>query len=148
MKTNIFLLILLLFFATQAVVAQWYDPEKVNKKAQFVYSGAIDQLRDGQMESGKKLLHAALKLDPRFVDAWLSLAGACGQMKQYDSAVMYYEKSFSLDSVYTADMKLSYSINLAGMGRFEDAGKAVQQFLALPRLDPRSVKAGEYRLRC
>lgn len=148
MKSRFIAPLLLALLITKAGYSQWYDPEKVNKKAQFIYSGAIDQLRDGQMEGGKKLLHAALKLDPRFVDAWLSLAGACGQMKQYDSAVVYYEKSFSLDSVYTADMKLAYSINLAGMGHFEAAGKAVQQFLALPRLDPRSIKAGEYRLRC
>ncbi|MCU0394315.1 MAG: tetratricopeptide repeat protein, partial [Chitinophagaceae bacterium] len=141
------LVFLLALTSTCTVFGQWYDPEKVNKKAQFVYSGAIDQLRDGQMESGKKLLHQALKMDPRFVDAWLSLGGACGQMKQYDSAILYYEKAFALDSVYSADMRLSYSINLAGAGRWADARRAVQQFLALPRLDPRSIKAGEYRLR-
>ncbi len=126
--------------------AQWYNPEKVNKKAQFIYSGALDQLRDGQMKTGKQLLFQALKIEPRFVDAWLSLGGACGQMKQYDSAVYYYQKGILLDSVYSQDMLLPYSINLAGAGRFAEAKSAVQKFRNIPGLDPRSMKAGDYRL--
>lgn len=128
-----------------AASGQWYDPEKVSSKLQFVYSGAIDQLRDGNMEAGKRLLHTALKTDPRFVDAWLSLAGACGQQKQYDSADAYYRKAFELDSIYSRDMYLPWSINLAGLGRFAEALEKVNRFLAIPNLDSRSRKSGEFR---
>jgi tetratricopeptide (TPR) repeat protein len=126
--------------------AQWYDPEKVNSKVQFIYTGAIEQLRDGQFEAGKKLLRSALKLDPKFVDGYLSLGGACGQMKQYDSAIYFYQKGFELDSIYSRDMYLPYSINLAGAGRFAEAKEKITRFLSTPKLDPRSIKAGEYRL--
>ena len=86
------LLSLFCIFYLSTAGAQWYDPEKVNSKVQFIYTGAIDQLRDGQFEAGKKLLRSALKIDPRFVDGYLSLGGACGQLKQYDSAIYFYQK--------------------------------------------------------
>jgi Tfp pilus assembly protein PilF len=118
--------------------AQWYNPEKVNSKLQFMYSGAIEQLTDGQFAAGKALLVKALKQDPKFVDAWLSLAGACGQQKQYDSAILCYETGIALDSIYSRDYYLPYSINLAGAGRFEEAQHIIQRYLNLPNLHPRS----------
>ena len=46
----------LFLLAASAANAQWYNPDKVNAKAQFVYSGAIDALRDGDWQAGKNLL--------------------------------------------------------------------------------------------
>jgi outer membrane protein OmpA-like peptidoglycan-associated protein/tetratricopeptide (TPR) repeat protein len=125
---------------------QWYNPDKVNSKFQTTYGRAIDLLTEGEFATGKQMLHALLQKDARFVDAWLSLAGACGQLKQYDSAANYYGRAFALDSQYSADMRLAYSINLAGSGRFEEAKEQVERFLGDETLDPRSRKAGEYRL--
>jgi outer membrane protein OmpA-like peptidoglycan-associated protein/tetratricopeptide (TPR) repeat protein len=133
------------FIGWLAANAQWYNPDKVNSKAQFVYSGAIDALREGNMVQGKQLLHKALGLDPKFLDAYLSLGGACGQMKQYDSAVYYYHKALNLDTAYTSEFYLPYSINLAGLGNFEEAQAAIARFLQIPNLDSRSIKSAEYR---
>lgn len=143
MKTLRLLFFLLLFHFSGN--AQWYNPEKVNSKLQFMYSGAIEQLTDGQFAAGKALLVKALKQDPKFVDAWLSLAGACGQQKQYDSAILCYETGIALDSIYSRDYYLPYSINLAGAGRFEEAQHIIQRYLNLPNLHPRSKQAATYR---
>ena len=135
----------LFLLAASAANAQWYNPDKVNAKAQFVYSGAIDALRDGDWQAGKNLLRRAVQMEPKFVDAWLSMGGASGQLKQYDSAVLFYEKAVALDSVYSREFYLPYSINLAGLGRFEEAQQKIGQFLQLPRLDSRSMEAAKYR---
>lgn len=133
--------------AALSLQAQWYDVEKVNKKARMVYNTAISQLSDGQWATGKSLLQQAIRLEPRFVDAWLSMAGVYGQLKQYDSAVYYYSRSMELDSIYASDMLLPYSINLAGGGNFAAAKEKIETFLAKPRLDERSKRAAEFRLK-
>ncbi|TAD82495.1 MAG: flagellar motor protein MotB [Bacteroidetes bacterium] len=134
-------------FWAMASKAQWYNPEKVSRKAQAVYNGAVEALQDGNMVAGKTLLRNALSLDRRFVDAWLSMAGACGQLKQYDSAVLAYGTAFELDSVYAQEMLLPYSINLAALGRFEAAQSTAERLLSKPNLHPRTVEAAKFRLK-
>lgn len=135
---------LFLFGGTQAF-AQWYRPDNMNKKAQATYYQAIDYLRTGEWEKGKSLLYTTLKQEPRFVEAWLSLMGAFGERKMYDSAVLSFEKAWQMDSVFSDDYLLSYSINLAGTGRFEEAMKAVNRYLPTVAPESRAAKSAAYR---
>lgn len=116
-----------LFLALQA---QPYDPEKVNKKAQELYQQAMERAQDGNIASATGILLKCVELDNRFVDAWLSLAAAYSQLKNYTTSIRYYEQAFAIDSVYTISYKLPYSVNLAGIGEFEKALAAVNQLLA------------------
>jgi outer membrane protein OmpA-like peptidoglycan-associated protein/tetratricopeptide (TPR) repeat protein len=125
--------------------AQWYNPDKMNKKSQATYYQAIENLRGGEWEKGRNGLYQTLKQEPRFVEAWLSLMGAYGEKKNYDSAVLAYEKAWQMDSMYSRDFLLSYTINLAGLGRFEEASLWISRYLAYVRPDSRAAKAGEYR---
>lgn len=127
--------------------AQWYNPDKVNAKATTAYNGAIEYAQDQKWADAKYLLLKTLQFDPKMVDAYLSYAGICGENKQYDSAIIMYEKARSLDSFYCRDYNLPYSINLAGNGRFDDALAAINLFLTSGRLNERSIKAGEFRKR-
>ena len=137
---------ILFCFGLSPAFGQWYIDYKVNNRAQQYYDGGIELLRNGEFDAGKRLLQRAVETDPKFVDAFLSLAGVHGELKNYDSAAQYYEQSFALDSTYTKDYYLPYSINLAGMGNFTAAKAAVERFLQLPRLAPRSLNAANYRL--
>ena len=110
-----------------------------------MYSGAMEALRDGQYDGGKKLLAGAIKVDPKYVDAWLSLAGVYGQLKMYDSAIYYYQRGMELDSIYSRDMMLPYSINLAGKGQFDKALETIDRYLNVPGLNTRSFQAAQYR---
>lgn len=136
--------IILSFTAT----AQWYDPEKVGARVNSVYSAAIEQAQDGKFNMAKALLEKVIEQDNRMVDAYLSYAGVAGQTKQYDSAILMFEKARSLDSVYSKDYTLPYSINLAGAGRFEEALAAINVFLQNPKLNQRSLQAGAFRKKC
>lgn len=122
-----------------------FDPNKVNKKAAQLYSQALELAQGDEFVKSIQVLKDAIKIDPSFEDAHLSIAGMYGQLKVYDSAILYYEKARSIDAAYFQDYNLPYSINLAGKGRFEDALHAVDTFLLIPNLNESSVKAGSYR---
>lgn len=125
--------------------SQRYNPDKVNKQARTIYDLAIQKAEDGQYWEAIKMLDKAISTDPKYVDAYLSRAGMYGQVRSYANAVTDYEKAFQLDSAYTHDYKLPYSINLAGTGQFEKALEAVDDFTMDPRLGENSRKAAEYR---
>ena len=136
---------LLLSFCFLQVRSQWYDPEKVDHKANTIYSLGINKARNEDYVTAIKMINEALKLEPKFVDAYLSLAGINANLKNYPVSVSNFEKAFSLDSLYSNYYLLPYSISLAGCGRFTDALQAVDHFLANPAINERSIKSGEFR---
>src|SRR5688500_8389184 len=136
---------ILLLTCTAAFASAQYDPGKVKKKAMELYDKALVQAQDGKFREGIQLLTDAVKIDPAFLDAYLSIAGMYGEMKDYQNSIENYNKAKSIDSGYFKDYNLPYSINLAGKGDFEGALAAVSEFLTIPDLSASSRKAGEYR---
>ncbi|MGI8952323.1 MAG: OmpA family protein [Chitinophagaceae bacterium] len=141
MLKNIFFLI----FCFTIIHAAAQSP---NKKAQTAYDDAMLQLRDGLVKDAIPLLGKAIEYDANFTDAYLSLAGVYGELKKYDKAIDYYQKARSKDSAYFKYYLLPYSIDLAALGKFEDALQSVNQFLTIDKLGDKSIKAGEYRKKC
>ena len=105
----------------------------------------MEKVQNDDYKNAIPIFLDAIQKDPAYVDAYLSLAGVYGQLKNYQLCVDTYEKAFSLDSNYTSFYRLSYSINLAGLGQFQKALNAVTALLARTDLDPRSRKSAEYR---
>lgn len=134
-----------LFFLPVLLTAQQYDPTKVKKKAAELYERAIGRAQEDDFKGGIKLLEEAVRVDPRFLDAYLSIGGMYGEMKDYQGAIDHYEKAKAIDAEYFKDYSLPYSINLAGKGAFEQALAAVTEFLTIPNLNDQSRKAGEFR---
>jgi len=143
MKKLFFILLFSSFFLQSE--SQWYDPEKVDHKANTIYSLAINKAQNEDYTNAIKMINEALKIEPKFVDAYLSLAGIDANLKNYKGSVSNFEKAFSLDSVYSNYYLLPYSISLAGSGRFNDALQAVNTFLSNPKINDRSKKSAEFR---
>ncbi|MBX2920824.1 MAG: OmpA family protein [Chitinophagaceae bacterium] len=127
--------------------AQQYNPDKVNKKAINLYNLGLDQAQNGHYKEALEFIDQALQLDNKYVDAYLTKAGIYGQIKDYLNCIANYEKAFEIDLPYSRDYKLPYAINLAGVGQFQKALAAVNEFLASHELNEPSRKAGEYRRR-
>ena len=142
---------LLLSFATVLVFlvsfAQSYDPSKVNKKAIVPFNQAVENSQEGKFVEALKLIDQAIKIEPKYVDAYLLLAAVHGTNKQYAASVASYEKAFAIDSLYTFEYKLPYSINLAGLGEFEKALQAIETLLNKQNINPNTRKAAQYRKR-
>jgi tetratricopeptide (TPR) repeat protein len=148
MSNNIkYFFLIIACFCTIRASAQ-YLPEKVNKKAAKLYEAALQKATDGYYPAGIQLLQAALAIDTRFADAYLSIGGMFGEQKKYDSAIYYYEKAKAIDSNYFKDYQLPYSINLAGMGLFGKSLAAINQFLTIRPLNTSSLQAASYRKKC
>ena len=144
------ILLLIISFSLSAYLtrAQQYDPEKVSKKAAQLNSKGLEQAEGGDLSGGIQSLQEAIRIDNRFEDAYLSIAGIYGEMKNYPKAVEYYERAKAIDSVYFLDFALPYSIDLAGTGNFTAALQAVDSFLTIPTLNETSRKSGEFRQQC
>src|SRR5436305_10507389 len=111
---------LLLFFFSLIFTCSYaqYDPSRINKKAIDSYNKAIQQAEGNNFDASIKLLKESIQQDPAYIEAYLSLGGVFGQLKDYQESIEYYEKAFAIDSNYTSDFRLPYSINLAGLGQF------------------------------
>lgn len=147
MQLKILLYISLLLLPALNGFAQ-YNPSSISKKAGDLYTKALNLASEGEYLQGIRLLQEAVKLQPKFLDAYLSIAGIYGELKDYKKAIEHYEKAIAIDSIYSKDYALPYSINLAGDGQFEKALAAANTFLSIPDLNPSSRMAGEYRRQC
>lgn len=129
----------------QSVYAQWYDPAKVNAKAREIYEAAYQKAVEADYTGSMKKLEEALQLEPRYVEVYLSRAGIYADMKNYPASVADFEQAFALDSVFSNEYRLPFSISLAGTGQFERALQTINRFLQIPDLNKQSLKAANYR---
>lgn len=127
------------------IASAQYDASKVNKKAIEAYTKGLEKAQDDRYDEATVLLQEAIKRDPKYVEAYLSLAGVYGQQKKRELSAATYEQAFAIDSNYTSDFRLPYSINLAGQGQFEKALQTINTLLARTNLSPNTRKAAEYR---
>lgn len=141
---NTFLFLTLSLLASFSAVAQ-YDASKADKKAVALYEKALALTDENKFNEAIVLLQQSIARDKGFLDAYLSLAGVYGQLKNYNESVAFYEKAMALDAAYTAGYQLPYAINLAGKGDFEKALQVINGVLAKPSLHPTTRKAAEYR---
>jgi outer membrane protein OmpA-like peptidoglycan-associated protein len=142
-----FLVLILLFFVGHLAKAQTYNPENVNGKAVKLYAKAVTQIADGNLKEAIETLNKTIAADDNYLDAYLSLAGVYGEMKNYSNGISTYEKAFAKDSVYANIYKLPYSINLAGAGKFAEALRQINAFLSIPNITTKSINAANYRKR-
>jgi outer membrane protein OmpA-like peptidoglycan-associated protein/Tol biopolymer transport system component len=140
--------ILFALLLSGAVFAQDYDADKVNPKAAKLYQQAIEQAENDHFKEGIDLLKKAVVIYPKYADAYLSIAGMYGELKDYNNAISFYQQAEAIDSVYFKDYNLPYSINLAGSGRFEEALHAVNTFSTRHDLNESSQRAAAYRRKC
>jgi len=144
MKTPHFLYAFCLLLTANCLLAQ-YDPTKVNKKIAGLYSQALEKANDRDFKGAIDLLNQCISTDSKFVDGFLSLGGVYGQLKNYKSSTENYEKALAIDSSYSNEYKLPYSINLAGQGRFQEALNTINSLLKSEKISPATIRAAEFR---
>ena len=139
------LLCTLAFFLCFYALEAQYDPAKINKKAVQLFDLSMQQGRDGNLPEGIGTLKKAVAIDPGYADAYLSMAGMYTEIKNYQAAVDNYKIAKSIDSIYFLDYNLSYSLPLAGLGKFDEALAAVSVFQSIPGLHESSIRSAAYR---
>ena len=142
---NKWVIIFLLLICCMQSNAQWYNPEKVNKKAKTIYLKAYNLAVDGKYQESIQKIGEAIALYPKYIEAILTRAGIYADQKKYSLSVIDFEKAIALDSAFCKEYLLPYSISLAGSGKFEEALLAINSFLSIPDLDDQSIGAANYR---
>ncbi len=140
-----YLFLIFFFFISKQVNAQWYNPEKVNKKAIVNYDKAYEKAVQGNYFEAIDNLKDALKIDPKYLDASLALADVFARIKDYANAANQYKLAIDADSVYTTNFLLPFSITLAGKGDFANALMGINKFLGIPKLNEQSILVGKQR---
>jgi Tfp pilus assembly protein PilF len=120
--------LLLIFLFAQLLASAQNANNTPNKNLQQQYNKAMQYLNDGYVKDAIPVLYKVVEQDSTYLDAWLSLAGIYGELKNYPLAIRYYKKVKAMDSSYFLPYNLPYSINLAGMSRFNAAENAIEQF--------------------
>ena len=117
---KIILRITFLFFISNFLFliskGQWYDPQKIDKKAAGVFAKAMETADDVKYTEAIKQVSDALKLEPKYVDAWLSRASLYATIKNYQLSVTDFETALQLDSVYSREYLFQYANSLGGLG--------------------------------
>jgi outer membrane protein OmpA-like peptidoglycan-associated protein len=138
-KISLFFFVILF---SQHTNAQWYNPDKVNKKAIVFYETAYQNATAGNFLNSITNLTEALKIEPNYLDALLARADMYARVKNYSASSSDYESIFSKDSLYAKSFLLQYATSLAGNGKFEKALENTNKFLAIPNLQEKNKKAG------
>lgn len=139
------LLFYFLFFTFFVGNAQWYDPQKVDKRAGDIYGQALQDAQDDKYIEAIAKINKSLTIDPKLVDGYLSRAGIYAELKNYTASIADFETAFAMDPVYTKEYHLPYSISLAGDGQFQKALDAVNNFLNSDKINEEAIKLGNYR---
>lgn len=121
---------------------------KNRQQAESIYEKAMQSLQESNMRQAIDLLQKTIQLDSNYIEAYLSLGGVYGEQKNYEKAIQFFEKAKQKDSAAFSIFQLSYSINLAGAGKFKEALQAVNSFLKIPGLNERSIQSALYRKQC
>lgn len=137
---TLFTVILTAIFSAP-ILAQGYDPMKVNKKAMAYYNQARDRAEDGSLLIAAGLLNQAIETDPRYLEAHLALAVIYGNLKNSSSSILHFEKAFAIDSAYSIDFKPAYAARLAATGAFDKALAAISDYLS--KRDPKNPTTAE-----
>ncbi len=138
---GIFLATGLLLIIPVVSKSQWYNADKINKKAAYLFQIAYEEVSEGKYAESVGHLSDALKAEPKYVDANLARAEVYAKMKNYTAAITDYETAFLQDSVYAKSSLLQYAASLAGNGNFEKALAAADKFLLNTTLNPQTVQA-------
>jgi tetratricopeptide (TPR) repeat protein len=145
MKNRILVLVLISILHFTFSASAQYDVSKINKKAIESYNKGLEKAQEGKYNDAIESLSEAIRRDANYVDAYLSLAGVYGQIKNYEQSILNYEKAFAIDSNYQSFTRLPYSINLAGVGKFDQALNSVTTLLFRKDISENTRKAAEYR---
>jgi outer membrane protein OmpA-like peptidoglycan-associated protein/tetratricopeptide (TPR) repeat protein len=132
------ILVAVLLLAAFSASAQ-YDPAKANPKAKKLHEQGLMAYRDGETQQALDLFKQAIAIDPNYVDAILDLATLYSELKDYQNSVSSFDNALQKDSAYFKYSFFQYSISLAGLGRFDDAAKAIDKYLAIPKLGQRAI---------
>ncbi len=92
------ILFVFILCSTSLITSAQYDVSKINKKAIESYNKGLEKAQDTKYKDAVEALQDAIQKDAKYIDAYLSLAGVFGQMKNLSKGEITNKKAFALKS--------------------------------------------------
>lgn len=124
-----------------AAAAAWADPAgepgaSTDDQARRLYQQGVEYARRQQWEQAIQAYQQAVRLDPRFVEAWTNLGYAYRKIRDYSRSVEAYRRALSLRPDFAPAHDYLARTYLA-MGERQ---KAMEHYEILRRLDARMAQ--------
>ncbi len=89
-------LIIAILFSSTFSFAQ-YNSASIDKKAVNLYNKGLQAAQDYNYKDAITILKQAVEVNNNYADAWLSMAGIYGEVKNYQEAVAAYNKAKAIE---------------------------------------------------
>ncbi|MGE3260182.1 MAG: tetratricopeptide repeat protein [Bacteriovoracia bacterium] len=103
-----------------------HDPKSALVRARL----AAELVKLGSFAEAKTLCEEALKLDPKYVDSYLLLAGIQVAAKEYEAALATYRQALKIDP-QNRDALLYFGVTLAEVGKVKEGVVALEKLVKL-----------------
>lgn len=103
-----------------------HDPKSALVRARL----AAELVKVGAFAEAKTLCEEALKLDPKYVDSYLLLAGIQVAAKEYEGALATYRQALKIDP-QNRDALLYYGVTLAEVGKNKEGVATLEKLVKL-----------------
>lgn len=123
------LLLILCCMTSLQLAAQTVTYETAGKKAKALFDQAIDAMRMYQPKDAIRFLQEAVKVQPKFVDAYGQMGLAYVETGQYPDALNAFRQLETLDPTGVRHVRFSYSKALAGDGQFKEALTMITEYI-------------------
>jgi tetratricopeptide (TPR) repeat protein len=114
-----------------------HDPNSALVRARL----GAELVKLGAYSEAKILCEEAIKLDPKYVDSYLLLAGIQVAAKEYDGAIQTYSKALKVDP-NNRDALLYHGVTLAEVGRTKEGVAQLEKLVKLKDQAESSIDQG------
>lgn len=114
-----------------------HDPNSALVRARL----GAELVKIGAYSEAKTLCEEAIKLDPKYVDSYLLLAGIQVAAKEYDGAIQTYAKALKVDPT-NRDALLYHGVTLAEVGRTKEGVAQLEKLVKLKDQAESSIDQG------
>jgi len=97
--------------------------------AEKLYDKAVNELDNNSFKMGIELLESVLQKDPTFLVGYLTLFQAYLTTKQYQEAILVFEKIQSLDSSAAIPFIVKYAAAFVSLGNYSKAFSIIQPWV-------------------
>jgi tetratricopeptide (TPR) repeat protein len=103
-----------------------YDPNSALVRARL----AAELVKTGAYGEAKSLCEEAIRIDPKYVDSYLLLAGIQVAAKEYEGAISTYDKALKVDP-QSRDALLYSGVTLAEVGRIHEGVAQLERLVKI-----------------
>jgi len=147
MRSFTLFLALILCVAESALSQQFTTQKTTSAKALSAYKAGLDEAARGKAAIAQGYFEQALKADPIFIDAKLSLADNYAELRDFFKAERHFEEAIALDSSYAPIAYFLLAKTQWELDKYADCAANTARFLQSNPKNERSRRAAERLLK-